>query len=93
MKGDFKIMCKKKIYKIFMSLLFNTLIFSSVIGLKAYGQNLETEFNDILNEYKNENIKYLLAQPGARSLELEQYCIENNILYLEDCALVQLKNL
>ena len=48
---------------------------------------------DILKQYKNENIKYLLAQPGARSLELEQYCIENNILYLEDCALVQLKNL
>lgn len=48
---------------------------------------------DILKQHKNENIKYLLAQPGARSLELEQYCIENNILYLEDCALVQLKNL
>ena len=48
---------------------------------------------DILKQYKNENIKYLLAQPGARSVELEQYCIENNILYLEDCALVQLKNL
>lgn len=48
---------------------------------------------DILKEYKNINIKYLLAQPGARSTELHEYCIKNNILYLEGCALVEFKNL
>lgn len=48
---------------------------------------------DILNQYKNPNIKYLLAQPGARSLELQKYCTENNIVYLETCALVEFNNL
>ena len=48
---------------------------------------------DVLKEYKNSNIKYLLAQPGARSSELQKYCIENNIIYLEGCALVEFNNL
>ncbi len=49
-------MCRKKVHKIFMSLLVNTLIFSSAIGFKAYAQNLEGEFDDLLERYKNENI-------------------------------------
>ena len=47
----------------------------------------------LLKEAKNLNIKYLLAQPGARSVELAKYCTDNNILYFEGCALVELKKL
>ncbi len=68
-------MCRKKVNKIFMSFLFNTLIFSSVIGFKAYGQNLEGEFNNILDKYKNENI---IIENGLSlyvndTLDLSQY--------------------
>ena len=68
-------MCRKKVNKIFMSLLFNTLIFSSAIGFKAYGQNLENEFNNILDEYKNENIiiENGLSLSINDTLDLSQY--------------------
>lgn len=48
---------------------------------------------EILRKFNNMNIKYLVAQPGARSFELQEYCTKNNILYLEDCVLIQFKNL
>ena len=91
-------MCKKKIHKIFMSLLFNTLIFSSIIGFKAYGQNLETEFNNILNEYKNENIivENGLSLSVNDTLNLSQYpnwnISDDSIANISDDGILTAKN-
>ena len=81
-----------------MSLLFNTLIFSSFIGFKAYGQNLETEFNDILNEYKNENIivENGLSLSVNDTLNLSQYpnwnISDDSIANISDDGILTAKN-
>lgn len=46
-----------------------------------------------LKEAKELGIKYVLIQPGAESEEILSYCKENNILAIENCALVQLANI
>lgn len=48
---------------------------------------------DYLKEAKELGIKYVLIQPGAESEEILNYCKENNILAIENCALVQLANI
>ena len=48
---------------------------------------------EYLKEAKDLGIKNILIQPGAESEEIINYCIENNLEYIEDCALVQLNNL
>lgn len=46
-----------------------------------------------LKEAKELGIRYVLIQPGAESEEILNYCKENNILAIENCALVQLSNI
>lgn len=46
-----------------------------------------------LKEAKEFGIKYVLIQPGAGSEEILSYCKANDILAIEDCALVQLANI
>ncbi|MDO4535448.1 MAG: CoA-binding protein [Clostridium perfringens] len=96
-----------KIYNEFKSLGYNIFSVSPYGGENTFKSLLDIpcEFKAIdfcvnpsiglklLKEAKNLNIKYLLAQPGARSPELTKYCADNNILYFEGCALVEFKNL
>lgn len=46
-----------------------------------------------LKEAKELVINYVLIQPGAESEEILNYCRENNIVAIENCALVQLANI
>lgn len=46
-----------------------------------------------VKEAKEYGVKYILIQPGAGSLEILEYCKENGIYAVENCALVQLRNL
>ena len=46
-----------------------------------------------LKEAKELGVKYVLIQPGAESEEILNYCKDNNILAIENCALVQLSNI
>lgn len=48
---------------------------------------------DYLKEAKELGIKNVLIQPGAESREIIDYCKNNKINYIENCALVQLNNL
>ncbi|WP_102399290.1 CoA-binding protein [Haloimpatiens massiliensis] len=48
---------------------------------------------EILKEAKTLIINKVLIQPGAESEEIINYCKENNIIAIEDCALVQLSNM
>lgn len=48
---------------------------------------------EYLKEAKSLGIKNVLIQPGAESEEILAYCIENGINAIENCALVQLRNL
>lgn len=48
---------------------------------------------EYLKEAKNLGIKNILIQPGAESEEILNYCKENNINAIENCALVQLNSL
>lgn len=43
-----------------------------------------------IKEAKELGIKYILIQPGAESDEIINYCKENDIYAVENCALVQL---
>jgi predicted CoA-binding protein len=47
----------------------------------------------ILEVAKKLNIKKVLIQPGAESLEILEYCKNNDIIAIEGCALVQLSNM
>lgn len=46
-----------------------------------------------IKEAKDLGIKNVLIQPGAESDEILNYCRENSINAIENCALVQLRNL
>ncbi|MGG7143537.1 CoA-binding protein [Clostridium nigeriense] len=48
---------------------------------------------EYLKEAKSLGIENILIQPGAQSEEILRYCKENNINAIENCALVQLRNL
>lgn len=48
---------------------------------------------EYLKEAKNLGIKNVLIQPGAESEEILNYCKENNLNAIENCALVQLNSL
>lgn len=48
---------------------------------------------EYLKEAKNLGIKNILIQPGAESEEILNYCKENNLNAIENCALVQLNSL
>lgn len=48
---------------------------------------------EYLKEAKGLGIKNVLIQPGAESEEILNYCKENNINAIENCALVQLRSL
>ena len=91
-------MCRKKVHKIFMSLLVNTLIFSSVIGFKAYAQNLEGDFDSLLEQYKNENI---VVENGLSlyvndTIDLSQYSnwdiLDTSIADIDENGLLVAKN-
>lgn len=45
---------------------------------------------EFIKEAKELNINKVLIQPGAESKEILDYCRENDIVAIEDCALVQL---
>ena len=44
-----------------------------------------------IKEAKELGIKYVLIQPGAESNEIIDYCKENDIYAVENCALIQLR--
>jgi uncharacterized protein len=48
---------------------------------------------EYLKEAKSLGIENVLIQPGAESEEIINYCKENNINAIENCALVQLRSL
>mgnify|MGYP003297504316 CR=1 FL=1 len=48
---------------------------------------------EFIKEAKELGIKNVLIQPGAESDEILEYCKENNINAIEDCALVQLRSI
>lgn len=48
---------------------------------------------EYLKEAKNLGIENVLIQPGAESEEILNYCKENNLNAIENCALVQLRSL
>lgn len=48
---------------------------------------------EYLKEANNLGIENVLIQPGAESEEILNYCKENNINAIENCALVQLNSL
>lgn len=48
---------------------------------------------EFMKEAKELGIKNVLIQPGAESDEILSYCKENGINVVENCALVQLKNI
>ena len=48
---------------------------------------------EYLKEAKNLGIEKVLIQPGAESEEILNYCKENNLNAIENCALVQLNSL
>lgn len=47
---------------------------------------------EIVKEAYKYGIKYVLAQPGARSHEIKDFCENNGMEYAEGCALVELNN-
>ncbi len=44
----------------------------------------------IVEEAHEYGIKMILAQPGARSHEIKEFCEDNGIEYVEGCTLVEL---
>ena len=44
---------------------------------------------DVVKSAARRGIKLVFAQPGAESAEIERFCRENEIDYVEDCVLVQ----
>ena len=48
---------------------------------------------EFLKEAKELGIKNILIQPGAESDEILEYCKDNNINAIENCALVQLRSI
>ena len=46
---------------------------------------------EYIKQAKKLNINYVLIQPGAESLEIINYCKENNIYAVQNYALVQLR--
>lgn len=46
----------------------------------------------IVKEAHDYGIKYVLAQPGARSHEIKDFCENNQMEYAEGCVLVELSN-
>ena len=48
---------------------------------------------EYLKEARELEIKNILIQPGAESEEILVYCKENKINAIENCALVQLRNI
>lgn len=47
---------------------------------------------EIIKECKVLGINKVLIQPGAESDEILEYCIENGIIAIEGCALVEIAN-
>ena len=47
---------------------------------------------NFIKEANELGIKNVLIQPGAESEEILKYCIENSMVAIENCALVQLGN-
>ncbi len=47
---------------------------------------------EIVKEAHDYGIKFVLAQPGARSHEIKDFCENNGMEYAEGCALVELNN-
>lgn len=47
----------------------------------------------VVKEAHRLGIKRILAQPGATSEEIKNYCEENDMTYVEGCALVELAKL
>ena len=47
---------------------------------------------EVVKEAHAYGIKYVLAQPGARSHEIKDFCSESGMEYAEGCALVELNN-
>lgn len=48
---------------------------------------------EIVKEAKELGIDKIMIQPGAESNEILNYCRENNIEAVQDCALVQLRKI
>ena len=46
---------------------------------------------EILREAHKKGITRVMAQPGARSQEIKEYCEKHNLEYLESCVLVELR--
>ena len=44
----------------------------------------------IIQEAKTLGIQYILIQPGAESIEILNYCKENNLTAIEGCVLIAL---
>lgn len=57
------------------------LVVNPVTGLEA------------LKAAKAAGIRYVMAQPGARSEEIAQFCRDNGMEYQESCALVEMSKL
>ena len=47
---------------------------------------------DFVKEAKELNINKILIQPGARSVEIIEFCNDNEIYTVQSCALVELSN-
>ena len=45
---------------------------------------------EIVKEAEQYGIKMIMAQPGARSHEIREFCAEHGIEYVEGCTLVEL---
>lgn len=45
---------------------------------------------DIVQEAYTYGIKMVLAQPGARSYEIQDFCVKHGMEYVEGCTLVEL---
>jgi uncharacterized protein len=48
---------------------------------------------EIAKEAKEIGIKYILIQPGAESEEILSFCVNNDIIAIEGCALVELSKM
>lgn len=46
---------------------------------------------DIVKEAHAYGIKKVLAQPGARSFEIQDFCVTHGMEYVEGCTLVELR--
>ncbi len=45
---------------------------------------------EIVKEAEAYGIKMVLAQPGARSYEIQDFCVKHGMEYVEGCTLVEL---